>query len=180
MPCSVNMLSLCLLCRPVSNCLSTLFSANNAPLSDFTKHRAAKTLQLLSVSVKNANSTLRFSSQNAHNVFPHPHINRSKATSTVSSLCCKHDMHNCCHKWDLFANEPKTKKDKFWHILGDIFTMESLSNCFLVLNLKDPRCTTPTSSRLSQKSSLVGRTWLRSTCLPGCSRKRFDWDFTIS
>ena len=37
-----------------------------------------------------------------------------------------------------------------------------------------------TSSRFSQKSSLVGRTWLRSICLPGCSRNRFDWDFTIN
>ena len=52
---------------------------------------------------------------------PHPHINRSKATSTVSSLCCKHDMHNCCHKWDLFANEPKTKKGQVLAYFGWYF-----------------------------------------------------------
>ena len=66
------------------------------------------------------------------------------------------------------------------------FFLESGSpfNSFLVLDSEHEKSIIPhqplTSSKFSQKSSFVGRTWLRSICLPGCSRNRFDWDFTIN
>ena len=56
----------------------------------------------------------------------------------------------------------------------------SIVSWFSIPNMQKPITMYHTSSRFSQKSSLVGRTWLRSICLPGCSRNRFDWDFTIN